>query len=297
MATLTRSVGVSVSNAGIVLPLSRLSSIALFQNGEDCYIQGQKLLLQKSPIGGLKFGWKSVKSFSAEELGELEPLKAFHAASVKANKFLFQVNEPELWIPRPMYGDHEIWASLLFEVLLSGIGFNRRGLFKRISKITTAGIGQRLVDACQLNKGIEKIFFQLMNIPEAKQAILKICKEIENAPHTALGIKWSNVKMLRQSEIQAFQKCRPFWATDMDKLEELLQIPPSDIFVVMREAGTSWVPGNKVSWMAARNLGYVIPKLHCFVPHKPPFKADTILEVKPDVCLTEEEALVSASVD
>jgi hypothetical protein len=281
MATLTRSVELfPLNQSGIVLPLSKLSSIAVLQNGNERLVARQKFYMKKSPIGGLEFGWRAIKSFTAEEADTLKPVR-IHGENEKASRQKFRVNEPELWVRKPISKDFDMLGSLVFEALLSGLGFQRTELFNQMRLMT----GNRLIEEYRANGGIDKTFLQLMKGSGCRDQILKMCQDIEKEPHIKLGLSWSHVKHLNKSEVAAFQRCRPFWATDMDNLEEILQIPSSDIFVVMRGIDTSWVGDRNISWTAAEKLGYSAPAKHEFYAQHAP-----IVEVKQDVSFASAES-------
>jgi hypothetical protein len=280
MATLTRSVELSPLNqSGIVLPLSKLSSIAVLQSENERLVARQKLYMKRSPIGGLEFGWRAVKSFTAEEADTLKPVR-IHGENEKTSRQKFRINEPELWIRKPISKDFEMLGSLLFDALVSGLGFERKDLFNQIRRMTN----NALIKEYRANEGIDKIFLQLMKDKSCKDQIVKMCRGIETEPHINLGLSWDHVRSLSSSELLRFQKSRPFWATDMDSVEEILQIPPSDIFVVMRDIDTTWLGKGNLSWIAAEKLGYSAPASREFAVQQLP-----IVEVKQDVSLPSIE--------
>ena len=285
MATLTRSVLLTngqPSNKGLVLPLSKFSSVAIFQNAEMRCIQLQKLKLTVTQDTGLQIGWESVKNYSESDM-EIKHVVDFHQKSVELNKGLYHINEPEIWIPRSVSRDYDIWASLTFEALAAGLGFRRYRLMKEINSLLNSTFKAQLVELYKKNETFDSTFLQLMQNSEAKQRILDICKVLEEHPHAALGIKREDVSGMSESEIHSFQRTRPFWATDIDKLEELLQIPPDEVFVVLKGISSTWVQKSNSCWGAAEVLGYTVPKCWHFYAQSAKKPSNILSEVKPDV--------------
>lgn len=279
MPTLTRSVGLSAKELGTVLPLNRFYSTAVFSTRSGNKVFSQKLRLRASPIGGLEIGWL--------DLGELEERDskaivsqtlAFHASKVNGLCYNFRVNEPELWIPRAMCLDVDIWASLMLEVFISGIGIHRRELQWQVDNICVNTTGKKLVSAYKLhNFRIDALYAEIVR--KHKDKLFKIAERLIEEPHGLLGVTWGHAHQLTKKELKKFQACRPFWATDFDKLEEILQIPSDDIFGFCRGISNTWISTENACCRAAENLGYTIPEYFEDVPAQQP----AIVEVKPQV--------------
>ena len=277
MPTLTRSIGFASTDIS-VLPFSKLSSIAIMQAADGKRrITLQKPTLQASPIGGLEISWKDVKELTVDRKSNLSnwlnKVVAYHDVHAGNDSYKFIVNEPEIWIHRDMVKDTELWISLMLEAVISGIGIHRKDLLVRLNDLSRNTFSNKLLQAYKMhNCRIDGMYAELMK--KDKQFLLALAEDMMVKPHELLGLKLSHVNRLTQDEIKQFQRCRPFWATDIDSLEGILQSPPSSIFAVYRGIGTSWVSTTNVCWKAAENLGYVIPEMNA------PALQTSLVEVK-----------------
>lgn len=279
MPTLTRSVGLSAKELGTVLPLNRFYSNAVFSTRSGNKLFSQKLRLRASPIGGLEIGWLDLGELEENDSREIvSKTLALHTSKGNSPYYNFRVNEPELWIPRVMCPDIEIWASLMLEVFISGIGVHRKELQWQMDSVCISTTGKKLVDAYRLhNFRIDTLYAEM--IRKDKDLLFYTAQRLMKEPHGLLGVTWGHACSLTKKELKKFQACRPFWATDFDKLEEILQIPSDDIFGFCRGIGNTWISTENACCRAAENLGYTIPEYFEDVPAQQP----AIVEVKPQV--------------
>jgi hypothetical protein len=279
MPTLTRSVGPSAREHGTVFPINRLNSISVFSTRNRNRLFLQKLNLRPSPIGGLEISWNDLEELEETERSSrfiLDKTLEFHENTINKKSYNYRVNEPELWIPKSICEDLEIWTPLMLEAFVAGIGHYRKELMTQIDLISVDSTGTKLVGAYRMhNFRIDPLFAQLMRTH--KDQLMNIAKSVACEPHGSLGMTWNHVRPLAQKEIKRFKLCRPFWATDLDKLEELLQIPPSEIFGFCRGVGCTWTSSENACVRAAENLGYTIPQLFEDAPAQQP----ALVEVKP----------------
>lgn len=282
MPTLTRGLG--FSDEGInVLPVNKLHSIAIMQTADSKrHISVQKLRLQASPIGGLEIGWKDAQTLVVDSRTSANSLLAktvaYHANSMSRHDYKFIVNEPELWIYKEMSRDVELWIPLMLEALISGVGIHRKELMLRLNELSNKTFSKKLIPAYKLHScRIDGLYTELM--AKDKKFLMALAAELMEKPHELLGLKVSHVSRLESHQVKQFQRCRPFWATDIDSLEEILQTPSDAIFAVYRKFGTSWANSTNACWKAAENLGYVIPDTDVALSSH----ANTIVEIKPAV--------------
>lgn len=261
------------------MPVNRLYSTAAFSTKSGNKLFSQKLRLRPSPIGGLEIGWLDLGEVEESDSRKIvSETLAFHASRMEGQHYNFRVNEPELWIPRTMCSDVDIWASLMLEVFISGMGVHRKKLQWQVDNICVSTTGKRLVDAYRLhNFRIDALYAEM--IRKHKDRLFRIAERLIEEPHGLLGVTWGHASNLTSKELKRFQACRPFWATDFDKLEEILQTPPSDIFGFCRGIGNTWISTENACYRAAENLGYTIPEYFDDVPAQQP----AIVEVKPQV--------------
>jgi hypothetical protein len=279
MPTLTRSVGFSVKEYGTVLPLKRLHSAAVFETKSETAIVSQKLNLRPSPIGGLEISWKTVRTEVVPESdqGVLGRTLAFHKKR-GSNRSNFWVNEAELWIMKPVYSESEVWASLMLEAIISGMGTPRVDLREKVDEICMEIFYCRLTEAyLKYDYRIDPLYADIVRKGKAKDRLMGLTDLVMKEPHKTLGLTWGHVNNLSDKEIKTYQLCRPFWATDMDTLEEILQTPPAEIFCLARGVRSTVVGDFNACCRAAENLGYTISTGFNDVAPQ------SIVEVKPTV--------------
>jgi hypothetical protein len=296
MPTLTRSVGFSAKSHGLVLPINRLPSTAIISGKSGNKLFSQRLKLRPSPIGGLEIYWHNL-----EELEEQDTRRAstsivtrtlnFHNTNpAKGTEpyYTFRINDPELWVYRPMSNDAELWIPLMLEALISGIGMHRKNLVEEVNEICIKATGKKFVNAYKLfDFRIDPLYSELMR--QDKDRLIQISERLLKEPHKILGLTTNHVKALNAEDLNKFLRCRPFWATDFDKLEELLQISPAEIFGFCRGISKSWI-SEQNACCAAENLGYVMPSLVSEAPQQLP----SITEIKPSVASNVKDKAIES---
>jgi hypothetical protein len=287
MPTLTRSVGFSVREYGTVLPLNRMHSTAVFETRSETKIVSQKLNLRSSPIGGLEIGWKDLTVKTVSELesdqGILGRTLDFHKKR-GTRKADFWVNEAELWILKPIYTEVEVWAPLLLEAVISGIGMPRTPLREALDEICLEVVCCRLTPAyMRYNFRVDPLYVDLTRKGKNKDKVMQLVKSVAEEPHKTLGLTWGHVTSLSDKEIKRYQLCRPFWATNIDELEEILQTPLAEIFCLARGVRSTAIGESNACCRAAENLGYTLPSVFNEAAIQQP-----LVEVKP----AAEEVLI-----
>lgn len=279
MAILSRCLGANSPShaATVVCPASDITSVAILEDRKGSLVLRQSLQVRESRIGGPDIFWTTEEELTGEQL-RLNKLAqecvALADNSTLAPKDLFRLNEPEIWVHGKAGHEWELWAPLMIEAAISGIGLPRMWFYRSLNSLAYGAFKMSLVKAYAFfDHKIENLTGELDG--QGRDSLRRIAKAVSENPHKTLGISYETTKAMTPTDRKLFMGCRPLWSTDADQLGSLLQKTP---FAVGRRSGKCFLNQN-ASWAAAENIGYAQPCISSIQKQRKP--SAILAEVKP----------------
>lgn len=231
--------------------------------GGTWYYQGQPIELETLALlennGVLQTGYQNPKLTALEAAAVRE-----HTVSVERSYSSFQLNEPTLWAALPADSNLDVWGSKLMLVMVSGIGPTGTPAFRKFRELVLAATGMQVLKSYRHLGCNEQAMYELVyNLSPNKFRALQ--QDIVRDPMKMLGI--------RQQELNAGSSTKgkllmPWWAISADHLEEVLQVPSSELFVSARAVDSYY--SDSAAWCAITGLAVYGVKVPDTTPeHKP----------------------------